>query len=146
MLTIGKSEISQLVSSLNRFGAYPREGHLDLAFRSFGYTKTTMHKQIAIDLLTMESNRSETNFKKLIPDFKQDYPDTKEEMDPGFASSFGPVLQTTILVDTDHAHDQLTRRSLTGMIGYVGSTPVTWGSKRQGSIFFVLCTAIEFTM
>ena len=55
-------------------------------------------------------------------------------MDPGFPSSFGPVLQTTILVDTDHAHDQLTRRSLTGMIGYVGSTPVTWGSKKYGSI------------
>ena len=44
MLTIGKPEISQLVSSLNRFGAYSRNGHLDLAVRSFGYIKTTTHK------------------------------------------------------------------------------------------------------
>ena len=36
MLTIGKPVISQLVSFLNRFGACPREGHLDLAIQSFG--------------------------------------------------------------------------------------------------------------
>ena len=97
MLTIGKPKISQLVSFLNRFDACPREGHLDLAVRSFGYTKTTMHTQIAIDSLPMEFNRSEPNFKKLIPDFRQDYPDAKEEMHPGFPSPFEPVLQPIIL-------------------------------------------------
>ena len=71
-----------------------------------------MYKQIAIDSLPIKFNRFEPNFKNLIPDFKQDYSDTKEEMDPGFPSYYGPVLQTTILVDTDHAHDQLTRRLL----------------------------------
>ena len=55
-------------------------------------------------------------------------------MDPGFPKSFGPVLQTTLLVDPDHVHDLKTRRSLTGLIGFVGSTPVVWLSKRQGSI------------
>ena len=70
MLTIGKPEISQLVSSLNRFGACPREGHLDLTVRSFGYIKTTMHTHITIDSLPMEFNRSDPNFKKLIPDLK----------------------------------------------------------------------------
>ena len=62
MLTIGKPEISQLVSSLNHFGACPREDHLDLAIRSFGYIKTTMYKQIAIDSLPIEFNISEANF------------------------------------------------------------------------------------
>ena len=55
------------------------------------------------------------------------------------------------MVDFDHAHDQVTRKSLTGFIGFVGSTPVTWGSKRQGSIssstytaeFFALSTAAD---
>ena len=70
MITFDKPEISQLVSSLNRVGACPREGHLDLAVRFFGYIKTTMHKHIAIDSLPMVFDRSEPNFKKLIPDFK----------------------------------------------------------------------------
>jgi hypothetical protein len=43
-------------------------------------------------------------------------------------------METTILVDYDHAHYLATRRSITGLIGYVGSTPVTWISKRRGSI------------
>ena len=68
------------------------------------------------------------------PDFLKDYPDAKEELDPGFPKSFGPILETTILVDSDHAHDQKTRRSLTGLIAFVGSTPVIWMSKRQGSV------------
>ena len=38
------------------------------------------------------------------------------------------------MVDSDHAHDQKTRRSLTGLLAFVGSTPVIWLSKRKDSI------------
>ena len=139
------------MSSLNRFGACPCEGHLDLDVCAFGYVKTTLNKQIAIDSRPMQFQRSEPNFEKLIPDFIKDYPDSIEEFDPGFPEPFGPVLQNTILVDSDHAHDLATRRSLSGMIGYVGSTPVVFFSKIQGYIasstyaaeLSALCTAIE---
>jgi len=70
----------------------------------------------------------------MIPDFLKDYPEASEEMDPGFLPSFGPIMKTIILVDSDHAHDKKTRRSLTGLIVFVGSTPVLWLNKRQGSI------------
>ena len=134
MVIIVKPALCQVVSSLNRFDACPREGHLDLAIRTFGYIKSTINKQIAIDSRPMQFQRSEPNFEKLIPDFVKDYPDSKEELDPGFPESFGPVLQTSIFVDSDHAHDLATRRSLTGLISYVGSTPVILFSKSQGSI------------
>ena len=49
MVTIGKSELCQVVSSSKYFGSCPREGHLDLAVRCFGYVKTTQDKQIVID-------------------------------------------------------------------------------------------------
>ena len=49
MVTIGKPELCQVVSSLNCFGACPREGHLDLAVRCFGYVKTAINKKIDID-------------------------------------------------------------------------------------------------
>ena len=82
----------------------------------------------------MKYTRDDPNYSKMRPDFLKDYPDAKEELDPGFPKSFGPILETTILVDSDHAHDQKTRRSLTGLIAFVGSTPVIWMSKRQGSV------------
>ena len=36
--------------------------------------------------------------------------------------------------DADHAHDIDTRRSITGAIAFVGSTPVIWNSRRQSCI------------
>lgn len=134
LMSIGRPDLSPLVSSLNRYGACPREGHLQLAIRAFGFVKTTLNESIAIDHRPMEYSRSNPVYEDLIPDFLQDYPDASEEIDPSLPEPFGPPLQTTILVDSDHAHDKKTRRSLTGLLAFVGSTPISWFSKRQGSI------------
>ena len=82
----------------------------------------------------MDFNRSSPKFEKLKPNFIKDYPDTKEKMDPSFPTPFGPILQQTFLVNSDNAHDLLTRIFLTGLLCYVGSTSSTWMSKRQGRI------------
>ena len=134
MVTIGRPDLCNLVSSLNRFGACPREYHLDLAVRAFGYVKQVKDPKIAIDSRPMDYKRITPKYEAVIPDFVKDYPDAKEEIAVHFPKSFGPVMETTIMVDADHAHDQKTRRSLTGLIAFVGSTPVIWMSKRQGAI------------
>ena len=82
----------------------------------------------------MHFEMQEPIFLALRPDFLKEYPDAKEEVDPNFPAPYGHPLETTILVDSDHAHDKKTRRSLTGLIVFVGSTPVTWMSKRQPTI------------
>jgi hypothetical protein len=43
-------------------------------------------------------------------------------------------LETSVFFDADHAHDHQTWRSITGIIVFVGSTPVLWPSKHQGCI------------
>ena len=92
----------------------------------------------------MEYERHEPQYESLIPDFLQDYPDAKEEVDPNFPAPYWHPLETTILVDSDHAHDKRTRRSLTGLIVFVGSTPVYWISKKQSTIASSTYTA-EFS-
>ena len=94
MVTISNPELFQAVSSLNRFGACPCEGHLDLAVKCFSYVKTTINKKITIDSRPMQFDRTAPNFKKLIPDFIKDYPDAIEDMDPSFPSFFVSLLQT----------------------------------------------------
>ena len=42
-------------------------------------------------------------------------------------------LRTTIFVDSNHGHDKVTSKSITGLIRLVGSTPTTWFAKRQSS-------------
>ena len=132
-MTIGRPDLSHSLTFLNRFGACPQEYHLDLTVRIFSYLKCVNSPKIAIDSSLLEYERS-VPFHKLIPDFLQDYPYVCEEIDCKFLQAFGPVLGTTILVDSDHAHNLKTRRSLTVLINFVHGTPVLWISCRQGVI------------
>ena len=103
LVTIGRPDLRQLVSSLKCFDACPRKYHLELAIRVFGSLKTCPDEQIAINSRPMIFDRNEPNYSKLIPDFLKDYPEASEEMDPGFPPSFDQIMETTILVDSDHA-------------------------------------------
>eukprot|EP00957_Ditylum_brightwellii_P054811 4153902-Ditylum_brightwellii.AAC.1 len=57
-------------------------------------------------------------------------------------------------VDSTHAHDKVTWRSITGLIIFVGRTPVMFQSKHQGTIetstygaeFMAMKTAVEEVM
>ena len=57
-----------------------------------------------------------------------------EELDEDFHEARGPERQSSIFFDSDHDHGVWTRRSCTGLIVYVGRTPVVWFAKRQTSI------------
>jgi len=58
----------------------------------------------------------------------------QEEINPRFPTPLSSELEITIFVDADHGHDKVTGISITGLLGFVGSTPVIWSSKRQSSI------------
>ena len=92
MVIIEKIELCQVVLSLNRFGACPREVYLELTVRCFGYVENTINKKITIDSRPMKFNRTEPSFHKLIPDFINDYPEATEGMDIHFPSVFCPLL------------------------------------------------------
>ena len=62
------------------------------------------------------------------------YPDASEEIDEGLPEPRGKRISTTVYFDSDHANDLVTRRSVLGVISFVGLTPISWTSKRQGTI------------
>jgi hypothetical protein len=132
MVVIGRPDICFAVSSLSRFGAAPRSTHLELMFHVYGYLKKFPTKSIAVDSTDIDMSRLK-EVEKLQCDFLKEYSDATEDMD-NFPPPRGRPLQTTFLVDSDHAHDRRTRRSVTGIVGFVGSTPVLWSSKRQGAV------------
>jgi hypothetical protein len=43
-------------------------------------------------------------------------------------------VQITVMVDADHAHCEVTRRSVTGILVFVNSTPIRWFSKMQKTV------------
>ena len=49
-------------------------------------------------------------------------------------SQKGRKFRLTIYVDSDHAHNQVTRRSITGIIMFLNNMPIMWYSKRQKNV------------
>jgi hypothetical protein len=62
------------------------------------------------------------------------YPDAEEEIPNDLPVSKGPKVRMTVYVDADHAHDLVTRRSITGILVMLNNTPVRWVSKRQKTV------------
>jgi hypothetical protein len=48
--------------------------------------------------------------------------------------AIGPTIDTVCYVDADHAHDTLTRRSVSGILIFVAGMPVKWYSKRHKTV------------
>lgn len=153
LVVLGRFDLCYAMSSLSRFGACPRKGHLDLALRCFSYLKMFPDRRIAVDSTDIDYSdlKAEDITEPFRPDFLEDYPYAKEDVDPNFPKAFGKPLQTTVLCDADHGHDKKTRRSISGILAFVGCTPVLWRSIRQSAIacstyaaeFMALRTATE---
>ncbi len=52
-----------------------------------------------------------------------------EELPPDMPTPLGEQMTTTCYVDADHAHDTVTRRSVSGIILFLNGLPVKWYSK-----------------
>ena len=128
---LGRLDICFAISSLSRFLCCPREGHMKRLKRVWGFLKKFPNKAIGI---VAEAPVFEIPLEEFEADFEDQYRDAYEEIDPAFPVPKGKPLCTCIFFDSDHAHDTKTRRSITGVLVVVGSTPVSWMSKRQGAV------------
>ena len=97
----------------------------------WGFLKKFPNKAIGI---VADAPVFEIPLEEFEADFEDQYRDAYEEIDPAFPVPKGKPLCTCIFFDSDHAHDTKTRRSITGVLVVVGSTPVSWMSKRQGAV------------
>ena len=131
IVTSGRFDIAYAVTSLSRFNSRPREGHMKRIRKIFGYLKKYPNRGFVIN--PQDFNPIPSN-EKLEPDFGNQYADFSEEIDEKLPVPKMKELSTTILVDSDHGHDRKTGRSITGMISFVGQTPIYWSSKRQGAV------------
>ena len=108
----------------------PQEGHMKDIIRVFGYLKKYFKAKILIDPNYPNHNLYPTeiygNWKEFYPDATEYIPDKQYLPEP-----LGPYVILTIYKDADHAHDILTRRSVTGILLFINNTPVKWFSKRK---------------
>eukprot|EP00957_Ditylum_brightwellii_P028930 2185603-Ditylum_brightwellii.AAC.3 len=118
------SIVTELVS------AAPREGHLTLAKRLFGYLKKYPKRGYAIN----------PNPLKIVGEYKRvkvklnsgtQYSYFREEINPRFPEPLFKEFDQNVFCDSDHGHDRKTGQLITGLFTFVGSTPVSLMSKQQ---------------
>ena len=101
--------------------------------RVFGCLKKWSKGTIIIDPKYPDHSQFE------IPEYDQwreFYPDAEEDVPPAdtLPTPLGPKVRITVYKDADHAHDVVTRRSVTGVLLFLNNTPVKWISQRQKTV------------
>ena len=132
-MVAGRFDINYAISSLSRYAAAPRKGHLAMAEDILGYLRKYPNHGYTINPKPPNID-SKYETVKLKEDFGGQYQYFQEDMDPKFPDPLVPEMDINIFVDANHAHDKVTGRSVTGLLCFVGSTPVSWKSKRQASV------------
>ena len=131
VVTLGRFDISFALQSLARFGMAPRVGHLKRLQKMFSYLNHHRDEKIICDPSYPDHSCHKTPEGCNWEDF---YPDAAEELPPDMPTPRGKPARVTCYVDADHAHCQVTRRSVTGIVLYVNNMPVRWVSKRQTTV------------
>jgi hypothetical protein len=132
-IVAGRFDLTFAISSSSRFSAAPRQGHLALAKKVFGYLRKYPKRGYMINPEPPQID-APYDVVQLKQDFGGQYLYFHEDMDPRFPTPLIKELDINIFCHADHAHDKVTVRSVTGIFGFVGSTPAGWSSKRQASV------------
>ena len=131
LITLGRFDINYATMSLSRFNMAPREGHLKHAKKILGYVKFYEQGKIIFD--TSCPNHSKYAMEDH-DNWGKFYPDATKDIPHDIPSPKGKSVRLTVYVDADHAHDLVTRRSVTGIVVMANNTPVCWISKRQKTV------------
>jgi hypothetical protein len=129
-VTLGRFDIAYATSTLARYSIAPREGHLIAMKRVFGYLRMFPKGELMINPKPFDHPKP----KPPEESWKEYYPDAEEELPPDRPEPIARKAQITIYVDADHAHDTVTRRSVTGIMVFVNQTLVKYVSKRQKTV------------
>jgi hypothetical protein len=135
VVTIGRIDVAHATPFLSRFTACPWQGHLERLLRVFGYLKKQPNRRIVVDsrepIYEGGQDALDMDYTKELGD---QYPEAHKEIDTNPPSPLVKEMEITVFVDSDHAHDQAIRKSMTGIVIFVRRTPVFYFSKRQGAI------------
>ena len=131
IVELNRVDISMETSAMASMMAMPRAGHLETVLHMFAFLKSKHNGVMVLD--PTEPDIDLTSFRS------EDWSATpygicEEILPPNAPIPRGIGFTNRAFVDSDHAGDKITRRSRTGFIVYLNSSPIFWYSKKQTSI------------
>jgi hypothetical protein len=127
---LGRIDINTAVSMMSQHLALPRQGHLDKLMHIFAYLKDHDRSKVVFDdgWVDWPEDKFET------VDWSEFYDEAEEMLPPNAPKPRGKPVQINCFVDADHAGNQVTRRSHTGILIFLNKAPIDWYSKRQNTV------------
>jgi Reverse transcriptase (RNA-dependent DNA polymerase) len=127
---LGRLDIHFEVSMMSQYQAEPRVGHLEALYLIVHYLKKNPFKRIVFDPRTVPVDENIFND---VADWTEFYGNVVEENPPGMPEPLGNPVTITCFVDANHATNQVTRRSHTGVMIFLNRAPTLSYSKRQNT-------------
>jgi hypothetical protein len=132
MVTLGRFDIHYAVNTMAQYTVAPRQGHFLALQRIFGYLKQHPLAMLAIDSSEPPGREIATFHRDC--DWSEFFPDAIEDIPDKSPPPYGEPVKLTVYVDADHARNNVTRRSVTGILLLINNTPLVWISKRQQTV------------
>ena len=129
IVEMGRVDVCMEVSAMSSYVAMPREGHMQQVLLIYAYLKIHHNARIVFDPTYPEID--ENKFEK--KDWSGMYGTTKEPIPANAPEPLGNEFIIRAYVDASFAGCKVTRRSRTGFIVYLNSSPIYYLSKKQGS-------------
>ena len=133
IVELGRIDIAFEVSCLSRHLVQPRTGHLVQALHIFKYLDIHHDNALAFDP-AYHNVDDPAVVERRVQEMKSAYADAQEDLPPNAPVPLGNPVEINMFVDADHASDQVTRRSQTGILIYCNSAPIIWYSKKQTTV------------
>ena len=134
VITLGRFDVAYAVNTLAKYMSAPRTGHFKAMLRVFGYLLKYPKGRIIIDPSDHRTPELTEDITDHGDKWDELYPEAQEELPHNMPIPMGNEIHLTCYVDADHASDQVTRRSTTGIILFANNTPLTWISRRQKTV------------
>jgi hypothetical protein len=129
VVILGRFDVMYATNTLARFSMAPRLGHLEATKRILGYLKKYPNYRILLNPNKIDMSEAVAKYPEF-DNWKEFYPEAQEEIPDGIPeSNKNQNVQVIIMVDCE-----VTRRSVTGILVFINSTPVRWYSKMQKTV------------
>ena len=137
LIELGRVDILVEVSQLSSYLAGPRVGHLNQCFHIFHYLSKHNNSWLPMDPMKLDIQWTgppdqTPNERRVM--MKKIYPDAQEDIPLNAPKPHGKSVQINVYCDANHAGNQVTRRSQSGILIYLNTAPISFYSKRQNSV------------
>jgi len=127
---LGRIDIYVDTALLSQHLVHPRQGHLEAVYHIYSYLKKHERCTMVFD----DAMLTYTPDDFPVFDWTDFYGDVSEAIPTNAPAPRGNPVQINAFVDANHAGNQVTRRSHTGILIYANSAPIIWYSKAQATV------------